>query len=106
MVFLIHKKRLTQKQNNEWVIHTDKGDITAEHVVNAGGYRCNEVGAMMGVCHPVVSMEHQYLLTEPIPQIAALGHRVPLIRCPTEDFYSRQEKEGLLVGFVDGLCEG
>lgn len=96
---------LTQKANGEWVVHTDQGDITAEHVVNAGGYRCNEIGAMMGIVHPVVSMEHQYLLTEPIRELEALGYRVPLIRCPTDDFYSRQERKGLLVGFYEQDCK-
>ena len=96
---------LTQKPNGEWIVHTEKGDITAEHVVNAGGYRCNEIGAMMGVMHPVASMEHQYFLTEPIRDIEALDVRVPLIRCPTDDFYCRQEQKGLLVGFYEQACK-
>lgn len=95
---------LTQKPDGTWIVHTEKGDITCETVVNAGGYRCNEVGAMMGVEHPVVSMEHQYMLTEPIAEIEALDFRVPLIRCPTDDFYMRQEKNGLLVGFYEQDC--
>lgn len=95
---------LTQAASGEWTVHTANGDITCEHVVNAGGYRCNEVGAMMGVVHPVASMEHQYFLTEPIAAIEALDFRVPLIRCPTDDFYSRQEKNGLLVGFYEQDC--
>ncbi len=96
---------LTQNPDSTWIVHTEKGDIACESIVNAGGYRCNEVGAMMGVTHPVVSMEHQYLLTEPIPEIEALDFRVPLIRCPTDDFYSRQEKAGLLVGFYEQDCK-
>lgn len=95
---------LTEMPDGSWVVHTDKGDITCEKVVNAGGYRCNEIGAMMGVQHPVVSMEHQYMLTEPITAIEALDFRVPLIRCPTDDFYTRQEKNGLLVGFYEQDC--
>ena len=95
---------LTQKTGGEWIVHTEKGDVQAEHVVNAGGYRCNEIGQMMGVHLPVVSMEHQYFLTEPIQQIEAFGKRVPLLRCPTDDFYSRQEKQGLLVGFYEQDC--
>jgi dimethylglycine dehydrogenase len=95
---------LTQKANGEWIVHTKKGDIHCEKIVNASGYRCNEVGAMMGVELPVISMEHQYMLTEPIPEIEALDFRVPLIRCPTDDFYSRQEKNGLLVGFYEQEC--
>ncbi len=96
---------LTQKPGGDWIVHTEKGDIHCEMIVNAGGYRCNEISAMMGVELPVASMEHQYLLTEPIPEIEALDFRVPLLRCPTHDFYSRQEKHGLLVGFYEQDCK-
>ena len=48
---------LTQRKDDSWIVHTEKGDIEAEIVVNAGGYRCNEIGAMMGVSHPVASMD-------------------------------------------------
>ncbi len=95
---------LTHKPNGEWIVHTKDGDIGCEIVVNAGGYRCNEIAEMMDVELPVASMEHQYLLTEPIAEIEALDFRVPLIRCPTDDFYSRQEKNGLLVGFYEQGC--
>ncbi len=96
---------LTQQPSGDWIVHTANGDIACEHVVNAGGYRCNEVGTMMGVEHPVASMEHQYFLTEAIAEIEALDFRTPLIRCPTDDFYSRQEKFGLLVGFYEQDCK-
>ncbi len=96
---------ISHKANGEWVVHTDKGDITCERIVNAGGYRCNEIGAMLGVQHPVISMEHQYFLTEPIPELEALNHRVPLLRDPLDDFYSRQEKKGLLVGIYEQGCK-
>lgn len=98
---------LTQKPDHSWVVHTEKGDIHCEKVVNAGGYRCNEIGAMMGVEHPVASMEHQYMLTEDIPEIVELGDdfRAPLIRCPTDDFYQRAEKKGLLIGFYEQDCK-
>lgn len=98
---------LTQKADHRWIVHTEKGDIDCEIVVNAGGYRCNEIGKMMDVEHPVASMEHQYLLTEPIPEIEALDDdfRVPLIRCPTDDFYQRAEKKGLLIGFYEQGCK-
>ena len=95
---------LSQQANGEWTVHTTAGDIVAEHVVNAAGYRCNEVAAMMGVVLPVASLEHQYFLTEPLAAIEGLGRRVPLIRCPTDDFYARQEKAGLLVGFYEQDC--
>ena len=98
---------LTENPDGTWVVRTEKGDIDCESVVNAGGYRCNEIGAMMGVVHPVASMEHQYMVTEPIPEIEALGDdfRVPLIRCPAADFYQRAEKKGLLIGFYEQGCK-
>ena len=95
---------LTQRKDDTWTVHTTKGDIDCEIVVNACGYRVNEVGAMMGVEHPVASMEHQYFVTEDIPAIVEADHRMPLIRCPISDFYSRQEKNGLLVGFYEQDC--
>ena len=96
---------ITRKANGEFIVHTKNGDITCEIVVNATGYRVNEVGRMLGVSHPVVSMEHMYFLTEPIPELEALDHRVPIIRCPGDDFYSRQEKTGLLVGIYEQRCK-
>lgn len=96
---------LTQHADHSWTVHTEKGDIECEVVINAGGYRCNEVAAMMGVQHPVASMEHQYFLTEDIPAIAQAGRRIPLLRCPISDYYSRQEKNGLLVGFYEQGCK-
>ena len=96
---------LTQHKDDTWTVHTTKGDIACEVVVNACGYRVNEVGAMMGVHHPVASMEHQYFLTEEIPAIRDAGHRMPLLRCPISDYYCRQEKNGLLLGFYEQDCK-
>ncbi|WP_171103479.1 FAD-dependent oxidoreductase [Ruegeria sp. HKCCD7255] len=96
---------LIQHQDDTWTVQTDKGDIDCDIVVNACGYRVNEVGAMMGVHHPVASMEHQYFLTEEIPAIKDARHRMPLIRCPISDYYCRQEKHGLLVGFYEQDCK-
>ncbi len=88
----------------EWIVRTTKGEIRCEIVVNATGYRVNEVGRMLGVEHPVTSMEHMYFLTDPIPALEAMDARVPIIRDPGADFYSRQEKKGLLVGIYEQDC--
>ena len=96
---------LTQHKDDTWTVHTEKGDIDCDIVVNACGYRVNEVGAMMGVHHPVASMEHQYFLTEEIPEIRDADKRMPLLRCPISDYYCRQEKNGLLLGFYEQDCK-
>jgi dimethylglycine dehydrogenase len=95
---------LRQLQDDTWIVETPKGEVACDIVVNACGYRVNEVGAMMGVHHPVMSMEHQYMITDTIPAIAEAGHRMPLLRCPISDYYCRQEKQGLLVGFYEQDC--
>ncbi len=96
---------LIQHSDDTWTVQTEHGNIDCDIVVNASGYRVNEVGAMMGVHHPVSSMEHQYFLTEEIPAIRDAGHRMPLLRCPISDYYCRQEKNGLLVGFYEQDCK-
>ncbi|MAV47818.1 MAG: FAD-dependent oxidoreductase [Alphaproteobacteria bacterium TMED89] len=95
---------LRQHADDTWTVETAKGNIDCDVVINACGYRVNEVGAMMGVHHPVMSMEHQYMLTDTIPAIENAGHRMPLLRCPISDYYCRQEKNGLLVGFYEQDC--
>ena len=98
-------ENITKKANGEFIVHTKKGDITCEKVVNATGYRVNEVGNMLGVEHPVTSMEHMYFLTDDIPELETLDFQVPIIRDPLDDFYSRQEKNGLLVGVYEQACK-
>ncbi|MGF1477143.1 MAG: FAD-dependent oxidoreductase [Geminicoccaceae bacterium] len=97
------------RPNGEWRIQTKNGGITCEMFVNAAGYRVNEVARMYGMEHPVASMEHQYFLTESIPELTqgllSDGRRVPIIRDPGDDFYSRQERDTLLVGIYEQGCK-
>ena len=71
---------LKQHADDTWTVETTKGNIDCDVVINACGYRVNEVGAMMGVHHPVMSMEHQYMLcllyTSPSPRDGLLS-RMP-----------------------------
>lgn len=88
-----------------WIVHTDQGDIECESIVNAAGYRVHQVGDFYGLEHAVSSMEHQFFLTEELPELQELGRRVPLLRDPGDDFYSRQEHHGLLVGIYEQGCK-
>ncbi|MCP4188861.1 MAG: FAD-dependent oxidoreductase, partial [Gammaproteobacteria bacterium] len=84
--------------SGEWEVVTDKGNIIAEHVVNASGCFAREVGAMVGVNIPLINLEHQYLVTETHPDIEALGWELPVCRDSWSDAYIRQEGLGFLVG--------
>ncbi len=87
-----------RRENDEWVIETEKGEVRCEYVVNAAGYRAQEVGRMFGREVPCVTMAHQYLITEEIPELEAHGKLLPLLRDPDSSYYLRQEKNGLLLG--------
>ena len=92
---------LSQRADGTWEVHTDKGVILAEHVVNAGGLWAKQVGRMAGVELPVTPMEHHYLVTESIPELVELGREVPLIVDPEGFSYTRQEQKGLLLGIYE-----
>jgi dimethylglycine dehydrogenase len=81
-----------------WAVTTKGGTIVAEIVVNAAGYRAGEITAMVGQKLPLVSLQHQYLVTEGIAEIAALPAPLPLLRDPDVSYYLRQERDGLLLG--------
>ena len=87
-----------QKPDGEWEVVTEKGTITCEHVVNATGCFGPQVGAWVGLKVPYVSMVHQYLVTEPIDEIAGLGKEFPVVRDPRASCYYRREKQGLVIG--------
>ena len=82
-----------------WSIQTPAGSIETEYVINAAGYRGGEVAAMIGEYLPMVTLSHQYLITDDIPALMARGPaRLPLVRDPDVSYYLRQERHGLLLG--------
>lgn len=81
-----------------WQVTTPEQTYTCETIVNAAGYRAGEVSEMMGKYLPVVSMQHQYLVTESVPELEQMDSLMPLIRDPDDSYYLRQEKTGLILG--------
>ena len=94
------------RDGDEWIVRTAAGDVRCEQVVNAAGYYCRRVGEWFrpfgGRRVPMVVLQHQYLLTEEIPELAAWsaehGRKLPLLRDPDVSYYLRQEKTGLNLG--------
>ena len=75
-------------------VSTDKGDIEAEIVVNAGGMFAAELGRLAGVTVPIVPMAHEYLVTRP----SGLPLDMPTMRDPSLLVYFRPESGGLVMG--------
>ncbi|MEX2495437.1 MAG: FAD-dependent oxidoreductase [Woeseia sp.] len=93
---------IEQKPNDEWVVKTDKGNITCEHVVSATGNFARRTGAMIGIDVPVMPVEHQFIVTEPHPDIVARREQglaeMGVLRESDGSWYMREERGGLLLG--------
>ncbi|KAB7614367.1 FAD-dependent oxidoreductase [Amylibacter sp. SFDW26] len=102
------------RDGDEWVVHTDKGDIRCEFVVNAGGYYAQRVGEWFkpygGRTVPMITMSHQYFLTEEIPELKEWtvgngGGHIPMLRDVDSSYYLRQDNYGLNLGPYERNCK-
>ena len=94
----------TPRPDGTWDVVTDKGTIHTEHVVNAGGLWAREVAAMAGLYLPLHPMEHQYIVTDDIPEIYERAEEHPHMMDPAGESYLRQEGRGLCIGFYEQPC--
>ncbi len=92
------------RPDGTWDVVTDKGTIHAEHVVNAAGLWAREVAAMAGTYAPLHPMEHQYLVTDDLPEIFERDSEHPHVMDPAGESYLRQEGRGLCIGFYEQPC--
>ena len=96
-----------QRTDGTWNVVTEIGTIHAEHVVNAAGLWAREVGEMAGIYFPLLPMEHQYLITDEVPEIKKFideGKEHPGVTDLAGESYLRQEGRGLCIGFYEQKC--
>ncbi len=92
---------LVARADGGWDVVTERGTVTAEHVVNAAGLWAKQVGTMAGVDLPVSPMQHHYLVTESVAELEAMGGEIPFM-IDLEGFtYLRQEANGVLMGIYE-----
>jgi dimethylglycine dehydrogenase len=86
----------------EWEVQTDQGSIACEHVVTATGSWARQTAAMVGLDIPVVAVEHQYLVTEPAPELeqrkAQNLPELAVLRESDASYYMREERQGFILG--------
>lgn len=99
---------LAMKQKKDgWIVETDKGSIESEHVISCSGNFARQTGKMVGLDIPVIPVEHQYIVTEPHPEIlkrkkAGLPE-MGVLRDSDSRWYMREEAGGLILGpYEDG----
>ncbi|XP_017383203.1 dimethylglycine dehydrogenase, mitochondrial isoform X2 [Cebus imitator] len=89
---------LKPRSDGTWDVETPQGSVRANRIVNAAGFWAREVGKMMGLEHPLIPVQHQYVVTSTIPEVKALKRELPVLRDLEGSFYLRQERDGLLFG--------
>jgi dimethylglycine dehydrogenase len=93
---------LTPKANGEWLVHSEKGDIACQIVVNAGGTYARQIGRWVGLDLPIANLLHHYLVTEPVPEFQDLGSELPVVRDDREvSGYIRMEQTSGLIGIYE-----
>lgn len=79
-------------------VSTIHGDISCEIIVNCAGQWAREFGALAGVNVPLISVQHQYMITD---QIEGLPRDMPTIRDPDRRIYFKEEVGGLVAGVYE-----
>jgi len=93
---------IEQATSGGWVVQTEKGDITCDHVIAATGNYARKTGAMVGLDIPVIPVEHQYIVTEPHPELqkrkADGMPEMGVLRESDGSWYLREENNGFILG--------
>lgn len=92
------------RKDGGWDVVTEGDTIRADIVINAAGLWAREVGKLAGLELPVQPMEHHYLITEPIPEIASHGKEIAVTVDYEGNAYTRQEAKGVLLGTYEPGC--
>jgi glycine cleavage system T protein len=79
-------------------VATPEGEIRADVVVNCAGMWAREVGGWANVSVPLHAAEHFYIVTEPIPGLAA---GLPVLRDADACSYFKEDTGKLLVGWFE-----
>lgn len=93
------------RENNHWLVHTEQGQFGAEHVVMAASFWTRELLLPLGLNVPLYATQHHEMITDTVPEIAALDHEVPAYRDSYVSCSMRQEQDGFLLGIYESEPE-
>ena len=91
-----------ERQGGDWLVRTSAGDLRCEHIVAATGSYARATGAMVGLDVPVLPVEHQFIVTEPHPEVVARHEaglpEMGVLRESDGSWYLREERGGFILG--------
>ena len=93
---------IEQSSQGGWIVKTETGEIICDHVISASGNYARQTGKMIGLDLPVMPVEHQYIVTEPHPELQARRQsgapEMPVLRESDGSWYLREENGGFILG--------
>jgi sarcosine dehydrogenase len=99
VTFHAHTQVTGFEMNNGRVraVLTNQGRVQTEIAVIAAGIWSPRLGRMAGVRIPLVPMQHQFAMTEPLPELGGAGSLANM-RDPDNLVYFRQDGASLVIG--------
>ena len=93
---------IEQKPSGEWLVTTTQGEIVCETVVAATGNYARQTAAMVGLDIPVIPVEHQYIVTDDVPELIERKKQglpeMAVLRESDASYYLREERQGYILG--------
>ena len=93
---------IEKEESGNWLVKTNQGDISCEHIISASGNYARQTGAMVGIDVPVIPVEHQYIVTEAHPEVqqrhADGKPEMAVLRESDGSWYLREEAGGFILG--------
>ncbi len=84
-----------------WRLETPEGPVLAGQVVLAASFWARELAETIGLRLPLYPLQHQEVITGPVPEIEALDVELPTVRDPYGPSNTRQERTGFLCGVYE-----
>ena len=91
-----------QLPSGEWKVSTEKGDVSCELLVNAGGTYARQMAQWVGYDLPSTNMTHHYFITDTVPEFLDLDKELPVVRDDRlVSGYVRMEQKSGLIGIYE-----
>ncbi len=92
---------INSRADGHWDVVTEKGTVTAEHVVDCAGCYGDQVSQMAGARTAQANVLHHYIVTETVPEFEAADREMPVMRDNRVAGYLRQEQLSGLIGIYE-----
>ena len=90
-----------KRGENSWLLETKQGVVRAKHIVMAASFWTRELLLPLGLNIPLYATQHHEMITDTVPELAAIDSEVPAYRDSYVSCSMRQERDGFLLGIYE-----